>query len=213
MIIRLYQSRDRSTVRNISCDTADRGRPVENFFHDREFTADVLMNYYTNYEPESLWVAEHGGRIVGYLTGCLDTNKYNRIIRKKILPKVILQAVQRGMFFYKDTWRLVIAALRTLTIGGFLRNIPINEYPAHLHINILQEFRGQRIGEQLMNKFFEQATQAGLSGIHLSTLADNVTGRKFFEKMGFTLISQHPAIMPNDKPFKKNYTVIYGKKL
>ena len=65
ILIRSYEARDRETVREISCDTAERGNPVETYFKDREVTADFLTSYYTEYEPISAWVAEYQGRIVG----------------------------------------------------------------------------------------------------------------------------------------------------
>ncbi|HLD69677.1 MAG TPA: GNAT family acetyltransferase, partial [Candidatus Omnitrophota bacterium] len=69
-IIRPYQRRDRESVRRISGDTANLGKPLETFFRDREIMVDVLMDYYLDYEPASCWVAEHEGKVVGYLCGC-----------------------------------------------------------------------------------------------------------------------------------------------
>src|SRR3989442_159990 len=48
MQVRLYEPRDRAAVREICCDTADSGEPVETFFPDREGFADVLTRYYTD---------------------------------------------------------------------------------------------------------------------------------------------------------------------
>ena len=75
LLIRVYRPDDRDAVRTVACDTADRGEPVEGFFRDREVFADLLTRYYTDWEPQSLWVAEAEGRVIGYLTGCLDTRR------------------------------------------------------------------------------------------------------------------------------------------
>ena len=65
--IRPYEPRDRAAVRQICCDTADAGQPVERFFPDREVIADLLTNYYTQFEPQSAFVADNGSGAVGDL--------------------------------------------------------------------------------------------------------------------------------------------------
>ena len=74
--IRPYQKEDKGFIRKISGDTANRGKPVETFFKDREVMEDLLTLYYTDFEPQSSWVAEYEGRVVGYLTGCLNHNSW-----------------------------------------------------------------------------------------------------------------------------------------
>ena len=45
------------------------GRPIDPVFQDRELFADYLTSYYTDIEPESCFVLEQNGRVVGYLLG------------------------------------------------------------------------------------------------------------------------------------------------
>ena len=91
LTIRPYRQADRHAVRAIVCDTAERGGPVERFFHDREVFADLLTRYYTDWEPGSLWVAERDAWVVGYLTGCLDTRRYHRVMAWRIIPMAVLR--------------------------------------------------------------------------------------------------------------------------
>ena len=74
--IRPYQTGDRAALRTLCCDVADRGLPIEHFFSDREVAADLLTKYYTDYEPESTFVAICNGRLVGYINGCTDNRRY-----------------------------------------------------------------------------------------------------------------------------------------
>ena len=56
--IRPYRPEDRDRLRKIALDTADLGfRPDENIPFPDEI-ADILTRYYTDYEPESAWVAD-----------------------------------------------------------------------------------------------------------------------------------------------------------
>ncbi len=208
--IRHYQPADRPAIRQIACDTADAGGPVERFFHDRETVADAITRYYTDYEPESLWVAECDGQIVGYLTGCLDTRRQERVTRKQILPKVIVGAIGRGVLWHADAWHLLAAFAATVLLGGFPHPIDLIAYPAHLHINIREGFRGGGLGPRLVEAFREQAGSVGVRGIHVITRGDNAGGRGFFEKMGFRLLFEKPLVLPTGAWFRRTSTAAYG---
>ncbi len=208
--IRNYQPADRSAVREIACDTADAGEPVERFFHDRRTISDVLTLYYTDYEPGSLWVAECDGRVVGYLTGCLDTRRQERVTRKRILPKAISGAIARGVLWHAEAWRLLASFAGTVILGGFPHPIDLVRYPAHLHINVRKGFRGGRLGPQLVEAFKQQVEHAGVRGIHVVTRGDNAGGRRFFEKMGFKLLCEKPLLLPAGAWFKRTSTAVYG---
>jgi len=210
ILIRQFMPVDRNAVRQICCDTADLGKPVENFFSDREIIADMITDYYTKFEPQSTWVAVVNHEVVGYLMGCLDSGHYAQIMLWKIAPGLFCKALCRGTFLREETWRLVRIALKSLKLGGFKRNIPEKQYPAHLHIDIREEFRQRHIGRLLMERFLQQARNEKVKGIQLSVRGDNFHGRKFFEKMGFSLLGEFPMVMPVGKSFRFGQTAVYG---
>ena len=210
LIIRPYQKSDRPILRDICCDTANLGGPMESFFFDRQVFADLGTLYYTDFEPQSTWVAQVDQQVVGYLMGCLDTRRYLRITSWPIVPRVLLKAVIRGVFLRRQTWRFLGAAFKSLSLGGFKRHIPLEQYPAHLHIDLKADFRGQGIGGRLIEKFILQAKTKGLKGIHLTTREDNFSGRKFFEKNGFRLLDSYPVFMPQGNTFKLNHSLVYA---
>jgi ribosomal protein S18 acetylase RimI-like enzyme len=211
VLIRPYQPGDREAVRQICCDTADCGQPVENFFHDREFIADVVTRYYTDFEPQFSWVAEHEGQVVGYLNGCLDTRRSQRITGWRIAPAAVLRAVWRGALGRRETWRWFCAMWRTGRSGDRQRRELLRSYPAHLHVNLQSGFRGEHVGRRLVEKFFEQVRVAGLPGIHASVRGDNASGCRFFEQLGFTELARSPMILPHNDRWLNTHSVIYGK--
>src|SRR6185295_10181363 len=117
--IRSFRAADRPAVRALACDTAERGEPVERFYPDRDVFADLLTRYYTDWEPASLWVAEQDGEVVGYLTGCLDTRRYRRVMAWRVVPAAILRGVFRGLLFRPETWRLAFAGIATERARGW----------------------------------------------------------------------------------------------
>jgi len=211
--IRRYEPRDRAAVRRICCDTADAGRPVERFFPDREVIADLLTNYYMEFEPHSTFVADGGAGPVGYLTGCLNTSRYLRIVKWRIAPVALAKALVRGTFWHPQTLRLFRANIGMWLTSEYRSAPALGEYPAHLHVNVQDGFRGQRIGQRLVEAFFERARDAGVRGVHAGVSADNLRGRHFFEELGFTEVHREPRMRKPDEPGRVLYTIIYAKSL
>jgi len=211
--IRRYIPADRESVRRISCETADLGRPIESIFRDRRVLADLLTSYYTDCTGESCWVAVAGGRVIGYLTGCLNTRHFFWVMATRIAPLILLESLIRGSFFSRQGRHLLSLGIKSLFMGGFSRRIPLNEYPAHLHIDIMPAFRRRQIGRQLIEKFFDQCRASGIPGVHLATRDDNKGGRDFFKTMGFKQLGSYPMAFPSGEASRRGYTVIYAKKL
>lgn len=200
ILVRQYQPADRAMVRQICCDTADQGAPVENFFSDRELVADLLTVYYTDYEPQCTWIAESGSRVVGYLTGSLSTNRWWRTTLWRIGLPALLRSIGRGVLWRTQTWRFLREAIRMWRRHP---RVSLNGYPAHLHVNVQAGFRQQKVGQQLMARFLEQVKDAALSGVHANMRSTNAGGRRFFERMGFTPLNADEGAD----------TVVYGKQM
>lgn len=211
--IRPYEPRDRAAVRQICADTADAGQPVERFFPDREVIADLLTNYYTQFEPQSTFVADDGSRVVGYLTGCLNTKRFVRVETWRIAPVVFMKAVGRGTLWHPQTVRLVRANIGMWLTTGHRAGPALKKYPAHLHINLQDGVRGQRIGHRLVEAFFERARGAGVRGVHAGVSANNPRACHFFEELGFIEVHREPRFRSPDGSGAILYTIIYGRTL
>lgn len=212
MTIRPYRQADRAAVRRICCETADAGGPQESFFRDREFVADLVTRYYTDFEPALTWVVEGENGVTGYLTGALDTGRQRRVTAWRILPGAVLRAVGRGVLFQRETWRMVGALGRTL-FAGCGKSGPWESYPAHLHINLLPVARGQGTGQQLAELFFAAARAAGVTGVQVSVRADNAGGCDFFQRLGFVEVGRRPMVLPIGGRWLTTAAVTYAKKL
>jgi GNAT superfamily N-acetyltransferase len=210
MNIRRYEPRDRAALREIACDTADSGKPVERFFPDREVFADALTRYYTDIAPEATWIAEEAGHVVGYLTGCLDTRRYLRAMAFRIGPLAFLKALVRGTLWHRQTLKLISANFGDWVRG---RRMPLHDFPAHVHINLRASARGRGVGEQLMEAFLRQAKAAGLVGVHANVSEANMGGRQFFEKFGFQALGRENRFRYPGAPDRQTFTVVYGKRL
>jgi GNAT superfamily N-acetyltransferase len=211
--IRAYRPSDRDGLRQICCDTADAGQPVERFFPDREVFADLLTNYYTEFEPQSTFVADNGGEVAGYLTGCLDTKRFLSTMKWRIVPVILVKTLLRGTLWHPQTVSLLRANLGLWLKSGHRTGRKLDDYPAHLHVNVRQGFRGQRLGQRLVATFCEQARGAGVRGVHAGVSAENPQARRFFAELGFAELQREARFRKPDGSGNILYTILYGKQL
>lgn len=186
VIIRNFTPDDREAVREICGDTAFMGAPVENFFLDRRAFVDLDIAYYTDFEPQSLFVAQAAGKIVGYLAGCKDTGVYKKIFSQRILPKAAMRLIFGGAFLRMKNLRFFWAGLKSLLKGELRRPNCSKDFPAHLHINIREGSRKQGIGLKLMERYLGYLKAEGVKGLHLYSFSPS--GQSFFQKLGFKKI-------------------------
>ena len=61
----------------------------------------------------------------------------------------------------------------------------LEQYPAHLHIDILPEYQRKGWGSVLMQVFLGAVKSVGAKGAHLDMVQSNTSARAFYEKVGF----------------------------
>ena len=213
--VRAYQASDRDAVRKIAFDTADMGRSFEPVFDDPEALADFLTRYYTDFEPDSAWVAESGGSVIAYLLGCIDTGRYQSIMFWRVIPAGTVRAIARGIIFKPQLWRL----LRGLIIGIILESFSVKQATrhcrAHLHVDIQNGFRGRHVGDRLISLFEKKAQASGVKQICARVRDDNAGARTFFERLGYrSSSSSRPIVYTYRNGEKAGFRLItYAKEI
>ena len=170
--IRSYRAGDRGPIAAIIAATALRGRPLSAFFEDQAVMLKLFMDYYLRYEPESCFVAERAGRVVGYIMGCKDTRRYLRKVLVRYGPQLLVRIVSRvltGRYRRAATYRTLWWALWR----GW-REVPeadLRQFPAHAHLGVATELQRDgflvylcmvRLGDALIRHLCER----GIRGLH-----------------------------------------------
>lgn len=186
LTIRKYRSADRKHIRQIACDTAFLGDSTEVFFEGRDFIADFLTAYFTDYERQSCFIAEIENDVAGYIIGTKNKRKMSKIFLLKIVPKLFVKTFSNSVIFRKKNIKFLWWCLYSFFKGQFFININLNNYPALLHINIKKEYREKGLGKILLNYFINYLTNESISGIFLTTHSKKAA--KFFTKNGFKLL-------------------------
>ena len=211
IVIRKYKPQDRQFVRDIAWDTAFMGKPASVFFSDKEIFSDFLTVYFTDYEPESCFVAEVSGNVVGYLIGARNESRLKMVSMFKITPGLFFKALVKGVLLKEKDIRYLRSCFISFLKGEFNDPDFSTEYPAILHINISEGFRKSGIGSRLISAFIDYVAMFETKGVHLSTMSE--TAGNFFRANGFNLM-RSAARSYFSHILNKDITVYtYGKKL
>jgi hypothetical protein len=162
MRVRKYKSSDRNSVRDICSDTGLLGDPIDPFMPDRKLWADANSSYYTDIEPESLFILEDKGTILGYLFGCVDSRK-EMAYRTKIAPKIFFRILinilaARHLAEIRRLFKWALTKYK-LEMPGFPHHY------AHLHINLIRDKRAKGWGSKLMKEYFKYLRKKGVEGV------------------------------------------------
>lgn len=209
--IRRYKKEDRHSVREIAWETAFLGGPADAFFDGKDILMDFLTQYFTDYEPESCFVAVDRGLVVGYLLGAKSKTSLENSFRLKIFPRLLLHAIKKGILFKKKNIVFIFNCFISFLRKEFKMPDSSMDYPATLHINLKENWRKLRAGSRLIAAYLEYLAQEKIPGVNLATMSDRAAG--FFQKQGFDLLykgkrSYFRHILQRDLPI-----YIYGKKL
>lgn len=136
----------------------------------RETILNTYCNYYIEQEPEnSFALVDENDDAQGYIFSAPDFKKYRKGI-KPYLKKV------------KETAGLGILEAYAELIGTGFFSI---RYPAHMHIDINEGFRGNGNGSAMVNTLFEHLRSKGVKGVMLIVGTGNKRGINFYKKNGF----------------------------
>jgi ribosomal protein S18 acetylase RimI-like enzyme len=177
MRIRLYEPRDRADIADICVRTGDNGQDATGHHSSDDLLPDIYALPYVDYEPELVFVVDNGERVVGYILGAADTRAFAEWFSAEWWPAVAgrysgNEALERAVVASAaNPQRMLIAA--------------VDEYPAHLHIDLLPEAQGQGLGRRLIETFAAALADRDVPGLHLVVGTGNTSARAFYRRVGF----------------------------
>ncbi|HEX5114321.1 MAG TPA: GNAT family N-acetyltransferase [Pseudonocardiaceae bacterium] len=182
VVIRPYRPTDRDAVYGICLRTAAAGQDATELHRDPDVVADVFAGPYVHLEPDFAFVLDDGGRAVGYVLGAPDTARFAADLREKWLPLVGAKHPDPGghpadrdqeyAYLLHHPEDMVRPALA--------------DYPAHLHIDLLADYRRSGNGRRLIVTLLTALRNAGVPRVHLGMIVTNTAARAFYDRLGFT---------------------------
>jgi len=179
--IRPYRETDHAAVYDVCVRTADAGGDARGMYHTDDLMPDLFAGPYVFLEPDFAFVLDDGNRAVGYVIGTPDTAAFARAYRARWIPRLAgrypvppdppgNEEEELVALHYHPEW---------LVWPG------LEEYPAHLHIDLLPPFQGAGYGRALMETFYAAAAQAGAAGVHVTVTTANTRALGFYDRLGF----------------------------
>lgn len=176
MIIRPYEKKDRDNVRFVCLNSEG---PCDMNESSQHFILTTYCDYFIEKEPQNCFVAANDNdEAVGYIICAENYDAYKRIFDDEYVDRIPLT----------DTCHREGAKNSTL-----LQKKYKNEYPAHLHIDLLPEYQRKGLGSKLVNTLCCHLKNKGIAGVMLTCGSQNTVGRSFYKKYGFTLIEELPG--------------------
>jgi ribosomal protein S18 acetylase RimI-like enzyme len=174
--IRPFRASDRADVAEICLRTGDSGRDATGMHGSDELLADIFVLPYVELEPATSFVVDTGERVSGYVVSAPDTRDFVARYRNEWLPAFAEK--------YRDLEPSLILELGLNPDRMIIDEL--DEYPAHLHIDLLPELQGQGMGRVLMRTLLAALHDAGVPGVYLEMSPTNTGAAAFYKKLGFT---------------------------
>ncbi|MBF0679612.1 MAG: GNAT family N-acetyltransferase [Devosia sp.] len=178
--LRPYQDGDLEALYEICLVTGDAGKDASPLHNDRQLVGHIYSAPYGALEPHNVFVAKDAEGVAGYIVGTYDTLAFAEKLETDWFPALR----QR----YADPSGLTPADLQRVEAIMKPHEAPtelVANYPAHIHMNLLERLRGQRVGTRLLDAWRDQARANGVKRIHLGASRSNAGGVAFWTKSGF----------------------------
>ncbi len=188
--IRPYRPDDLRDVYEVCLRTGDAGGDATGLYSDDDLLGDVFAAPYVVLEPESAFVVDTGERVSGYIIAAPDTRRFVDRFRQEWLP------VLDRKYRHVDP---PVTREDEIVHLGFTPDrmlVPeLDEYPAHLHIDLLPELQGQGLGRELVRTLLGSLRERGVPGVHLGYDPRNTGARAFYDRLGFVQLPSGATTM------------------
>lgn len=177
--IRPYRPSDRDAIYEICLGTGRSGKDATGWLENDDVLPDIYALPYVDLAPETAFVVDVDGRARGYILGVADTAAFVDRLRSEWLPGFEAKYPLTGED--SPTQRFVRDGRRPERML-----IPeLDEYRAHLHIDLLPDLQGQGLGRMLVRTLTTELRSRGVPGLWLEYGADNVGAGAFYRRLSF----------------------------
>ena len=177
MIIRPFEEKDKENVRFVCLNSEG---PCKMTPDEKHYILTTYCNYYIEQEGRNCFVAvDDDDNAIAYIICTENYDAYRKIFLEEYVPRLDEELV---------VWNF---NAKQGAIGStVLQEKYKEEYPAHLHIDVLPEYHRKGIGHMLVNTLKEHLHYKGICGVMLTVGSKNMVGRGFYDKYGFDFLEQ-----------------------
>ncbi|QEO08722.1 GNAT family N-acetyltransferase [Protaetiibacter larvae] len=189
--IRPYQASDLAALRDICVRTGAAGGDATGRWSTDELLPDLFLEPYVTAAPEWAWVVDEGDGPVGYIVSAPRTRSFVAWWRTRWSPWFAERYPEPSEPY---------SAQEELVLRGHHPEVllipEVDEYPAHLHIDLLPEAQSRGFGRALVETLVTALAKAGVPGVHLTMDPANTAARAFYAAVGFEELPSSTATAP-----------------
>lgn len=159
--------------------TGDSGRDATGIYRNPDLLGHVFVGPYVVGEPDlALVVADEQG-VAGYALAAADTRAFEAWAERQWWPPL------RAQYPLTPSESADHALVRRIHVPELAPDSVVTDYPAHLHLDLLERVRGQGLGRALIERTIASLRERRIPGVHLDVAADNPNGISFYGHLGF----------------------------
>src|SRR4051812_1412153 len=182
--IRLARPEDKPGASYVCLKTGDFGKDGEPFYRDDpDALSRIFVEPYLEFEPELSLILEDGQGICGYALGALDSKKFYEAYESKWRPALCSRfpapsgdSAQWTRLQHVHSW---------YHNPDYFTPEPYDDYPSHLHIDLLPRAQGRGYGRQMLEQVMDRLKVQCSPGAHLGVSAANTAAFGFYQRLGF----------------------------
>jgi ribosomal protein S18 acetylase RimI-like enzyme len=187
MTIRPATSGDHDQISRICLLTGATGKDATGVFSNDTTLADVYATPYLHGPGGFCLVWDVDGETRGYVLGTSDTRAFQEWFSREWWPA---RADRHPARTDGDGWLLPEAANPTRMLID-----RVDEFPAHLHIDLLPDQQGRGAGRALIDACMRLLGERGVPGLHLVAEKANEGAQAFYPRVGFEAIDEAETVV------------------
>lgn len=177
---------DYGALNMVCLKTGDSGKDATAREDDPDLLGLIYAVPYQVYAPDFAFVVEGPNGVCGYILGTPDSAEFYGKVENDWFPQIAARLDDPGPD--ESTWHGSDWARRAIHHPEFVYPQVLHRYPAHGHIDLLEEARGRGIGSRAMRFMMERLRDAGAKGMHLGVSPVNRGAQKFYRTLGFEVL-------------------------
>lgn len=167
--------------------TGDSGRDGSALFANPDLLGHVYVGPYIVGQPDLALVVVDSDGVAGYCLAAEDTRAFDAWAEAHWWPAL------REQYPSKDDDSPDGDLVRLLHAPTRRPEAVVRDYPAHLHIDLLERARGLGLGRALVETQIVALMARGVRGLHLDVAGDNANAIDFYEHLGFSEVHRQEA--------------------
>lgn len=203
--VRRYRNSDWQAVAQI-CIKSGLGGQLSHYFCDGPAFARLWLLPYLKPDPESCFVAEVDGQVVGYLVGKARTPAWRFGLAALGPALTILGNSLTGKYRHHAPSTQFV---RYLWFRAW-REIPRRlKGAAEFHFNVRESVQGDpELGPKLMRAFFDHALGLGVTTLNIQVfLREGLRPHRFYARLGMRLVDLCPCTLFREPALAATYAI------